>query len=229
MKFILIPRRRSDVSQSTLEKETKHLQELENAVFNEFRKGVRKKIRKHSRSRQTYPYHINTQKSTTPQRKTMSERPKNSKTRSRLRKQIAEDDSDYDDDLPIKNKPSHLNVSDIPVLTTSDFTGMESTSTLTWSKEDVLDEGGRGTPFCSTPDNKQSWMQAAQHKVTFSPSSTELNEPGSLSPKSSMLTQQNLDFELDIIVNIDSGKCVLHLASENDESNDMRYLYSLYK
>lgn len=158
----------------------------------------------------------------------MSERPKSSKTRSRLRKQIAEEDSDYDGELLSKRKPKdRLNTSDIPVfaapnVSTTLHNNMESTSTLTWSKEDVLDERQDGIPFCSTPDYRQSFLQPAQHKVTFSTSATALNESGSFTPKGSMLMQQNLDFKLDVIVNIDSGKCVLHLPSGSDENIDTR-------
>lgn len=217
--YVVVPRRRSDGSQTALDKETRILQELESAVFNEFRKGVRKKIRKHSRSRQNYPYHINTQAATPPQRKSMSERPKGSKTRSRIRKQIAEDDSDNDvEPQPRTRRRNNLNMSDIPVISAPDDS-MESTTTLTWSKETVLDEKYHGEPFCSTPDNKQTTLQPP-HKVTFSSSANELNESGTLGTKPSMLTQQNLDFELDVMVNIDSGKCVLHSPSDSDDNTD---------
>lgn len=218
IKFIFVARRRSDVSQTLFEKETKILQELESAVFNEFRKGVRKKIRRHSRSRQTYPYHINTQAASPPQRKAVSERPKKSKTRSRLRKQIAEEDSDNDGQPQQRTRrKNNLNLSDIPVISAPE--SMESTTTLTWSRENVLDEKHHGAPFSSTPDNKQSSLQP-QHKVKFSSSATELSESGSSTSKTSTLTQQNLDFELDIMVNIDSGKCVFHLTTDDDENTD---------
>lgn len=43
-------RRKADVESYIVEQETRRLQDLESAVFNEFRKDVRKKFRRHSRS-----------------------------------------------------------------------------------------------------------------------------------------------------------------------------------
>lgn len=49
-RYLFSCRRKHDVENYVMEQETRRLQDLESAVFNEFRKDVRKKLRRHSRS-----------------------------------------------------------------------------------------------------------------------------------------------------------------------------------
>jgi hypothetical protein len=224
------------VSHLVVERETKILQELENAVFNEFRKDVRKKLRRHSRGRQSNQHHINTQKSPPRHRKAKSERIKGSRSRTRIRRQIAEDfnESDYDVSEMIdmrstvspksRREDYLLNNTDIPVLPPFNLEDEDQVNVdqeMTELEDRVPDSM---SPLASTSDHRDAPFGPGSQKVTFSTSTYDFQDQNALNQRTSVLPQQNLDFELDVIVNIDSGKCVLHSSNEgeSEDSNDQR-------
>lgn len=235
MILYFVNRRRNDVSHLVLERETKTLQDLENAVFNEFRKDVRKKLRRHSRGRQSSQRHAIPQASPPRRRKAKTERVKGSRSRTRVRRQIVEDfnESDYDvsemvDMSTTYPKSRHdrdyfLNNSDIPVVPSFN---LEDDRQI---KPDLIELEDRTAhdnmpPLVSTPDNKDAAMGPGSPKVTFSTSTNDVQSENSVNQRADVLPQQNLDFELDVIVNIDSGKCVLHSGNDGDgeDANDQR-------
>ena len=73
--------------------------------------------------------------------------------------------------------------------------------------------------FRSTPQREG---EAAGPRVTFDCSETESQDQTVLAQRGAV--QPGLDFELDVAVEIDSGKCVLHPASDGDkeDAGDLR-------
>ena len=221
-----------------LERETKILQDLENAVFNEFRKDVRKKLRKDSRGRQGSHRHAVSQRSPERHRKANSERVKGSRSRTRVRRQVVQDlnDSDFDvsEMIDMSTSVHHktekrdrdylLNNSDIPVVPPFNLEDEQQIKI----EQDLIELEHRTaqhmSPFASTPDSKDAAYGPGSPKVTFSTSTNDVQDENFVSQKADLLPQQNLDFELDVIVNIDSGKCVLHSVNESDseDANDQR-------
>lgn len=237
-----VNRRRNDVSHLVLERETKILQDLENAVFNEFRKDVRKKLRRHSRGRKGSQRHRVSQASPSPQRKAKTERVKGSRSRTRVRRQIVADfnDSDFDVSEMVdmsstfpKNRHDRdyiMNNSDIPVVPPFNLEDEQQIKL----EQDLVELENRTfrdstSPLVSTPDNRDAAVGQGAPKVTFSTSTNDVQDENSVNQRADVLPQQNLDFELDVVVNIDSGKCVLHSVNDGDgeDTNDQRLVVVL--
>ena len=70
-------------------------------------------------------------------------------------------------------------------------------------------------------DKKKDYLSPESNKVTFSQSTTDVrSDRGSIASQRQNLSSSMLDFQLDVVVDIDSGKCVLH--SDKDTDSDFR-------
>ena len=70
------------------------------------------------------------------------------------------------------------------------------------------------SPRVSLADKKQSLP-----RVTFSESTVDVKSASLPSQRQGAATPSMLDFELDVVVDIDSGKCVLHSEAEKEEED----------
>ncbi|XP_048589365.1 transmembrane protein KIAA1109 homolog isoform X3 [Nematostella vectensis] len=233
-------KRQVNVKGWLLEKETKLLQELESAVFNEFRKDVRKKLRRHSRGQSGYANRGETGKKSHDPRRAMSEQVKGSRSRSRLHGRISGDATDAElegsEMVDLSHSRKRLNRK---LNTTDSYMPQQAYDEADASMESSLTrptDALNSTPgphlafteddetvptYRSTPYNKDQTAPVVP-RVTFN--TADVQDQSSESPRPAALPQQNLDFELDVTVDIEGGKCVLHTCdtADKDEATETK-------
>ena len=221
-----------------MEQETRLLQDLESAVFNEFRKDVRKKLRRHSRSgRSGLPKITESERANLHRKKAMSEKIRGSRTRSRVRREASSDPEEVESEMvemgsnsSTPQKSRKYSTSDSPVIICEDDTENAIFGNRSPSLPDVLNVGISASkvtheePLPLRSPSHQDGEGASGHRVTFRTASE--SDCDSVSSQKSVAIQQqqqqqqqqqNLDFELDVAVDIDSGKCVFYPADEGDK------------
>lgn len=243
--FMNLHRRKTDVESSVMERETKRLQDLESAVFNEFRKDVRKRLRRNSRSgRSIHSKVADSDRGKTHGRKAVSEKVRGSRTRSRVRRQVSSDQEDVESEMVemgSPRRPERFSTSDAPLITCEDESENSIFGRYSPSLPDIINVGNSAAksihedtlPLRSMLH--QEGEETGGPRVTFRTPSESDYESGS-SQKSfatqhqsqQQQTQQNLDFELDLAVEIDSGQCVFHPADEGekDDTAESKYVIS---
>lgn len=238
--IFFVRRRRTDVENWLMEKEAKILQNLENAVFNEFRKDVRKRWSRsrHGRARGVHSRRSVSEKSATgtTDRRAHSEHVRGSRIRSRIKPRLHLEENDDENEMVEMGSPLYtekdsfffLNATDVPLGAGADEPDGLANSKRSLSPSasllDALDLPSKPgaaqlsnedmVPLRSTPHHD---IEAAGPRVTFSCNESEVQDQTVISQRNSL--QPNLDFELDVIVEIDSGKCVLHPASDGDKDD----------
>ncbi|XP_022799728.1 uncharacterized protein KIAA1109-like isoform X2 [Stylophora pistillata] len=233
-------RRKTDVASYVMERETKRLQDLESAVFNEFRKDVRKRLRRNSRSgRSTLSKVAESDRGKIHGRKAMSEKVQGSRTRSRVRRQVSSDQEDIESEMvemgstsSSPQRPMRFSTSDAPMITCEDEGENAIFGRHSPSLPDIINVGSNAVKSIheDTPPLRGMLHQEGEEtggpRVTFRTPSESDYESGS-SQKSfttqqqsqQQQTQQNLDFELDVAVEIDSGQCVFYPADEGEKDD----------
>ena len=207
--------RQADAPADQINREVKILQEIETAVSQEFFKDVRKRLRRQSRKppekMQTPSMlrrSLNYKQSISPRafyrRHSSVDRYLETKEMDYLpRKQLKDDDTkrySLDGDivdgsfLEIVDFRSHPDLSDHELEASYESPKKEKKKTL------LSPPGGA--------------------KVTFSDSTYDVRNVTTPSQRQSSSGPSMLDFELDIVVDIDSGKCVLHNDNEKEENEE---------
>lgn len=168
-------------------------------------------------------------------RKVKSEKVRGSRTRSRLRPQVSSDADDLESEMvempptPRKHGTGFLS-GDAPFITCEDESENAIFGARSPSLPDILNVGVKASKLTSDgvsvphPEGEGG----AGPRVTFRTPSESDNE--SVTSQKSTLTQQqpqqqqNLDFQLDVAVDIDSGKCVFYPADdgEKDETTEAK-------
>ena len=136
--FFSFCRRKNTVESYIMEQETRLLQDLESAVFNEFRKDVRKRLRRHSRSgRSGLPKITESDRANLHRKKAMSEKVRGSRTRSRVRREASSDVEEMESEMvemgsnsSTPQKSRRYLTSDAPVIICEDNTGMQFLETV---------------------------------------------------------------------------------------------------
>ena len=220
-----------------MEQETRRLQDLESAVFNEFRKDVRKKLRRHSRSgRAGLPKITESDRAHLHRKKAMSEKIRGSRTRSRVRRQASSDVEEMESEMvemgstsSTPQKSSRHLTSDAPVIICEDNTGNAIFGKRSPSLPDILNVGVNASKVSHedpTPLRSPSHQEGegtSGPRVTFRTASESDYDSGAsqksiaMQQQQQQQQQQNLDFELDVAVVIDSGKCVFYPADEGEK------------
>ena len=216
-----------------MEKEIRRLHDLESAVFNEFRKDVRKRLRRPSRSgRMSLVKKTDSDKHNVVNRKAMSERVRGSRTRTRIRHQPSSDIEEVESEMvemPLL-PPTFAEPAFAASVDESEHAILGHRSP---SLPDVLIVGSKASqPYASTPQEDPLPLRPLASsegetgvgpRVTFRTLSESDYDSGasersvSLQQQQQQQQQQNLDFELDVTVDIDSGKCVLHPSCDNEK------------
>ena len=219
-----------------MEQETRLLQDLESAVFNEFRKDVRKKLRRHSRSgRSGLPKITESDRANLHRKKAMSEKLRGSRTRSRVQRQASSDVEEMESEMVEMGSNSstpqksgrHL-TSDAPVIICEDNTENAIFGKRAPSLPDILNVGISASkvthedPLPLRSPSHQEGEGTSGPRVTFRTASESDYDSGASQKSIAMQQQQqqqqqNLDFELDVAVVIDSGKCVFYPADEGEK------------
>jgi len=217
-----------------MEQETRRLQDLESAVFNEFRKDVRKKLRRHSRSgRSGLPKITESDRANLHRKKVMSEKIRGSRTRSRVRRQASSDVEEMESEMVEMGSNSSTpqkssRQSDGPVIICEDNTGNAIFGKRSPSLPDILNVGisaskaSHEDPLSLPSPSRQEGEGTSGPRVTFRTASESDCDSGASQKSIAMQQQQqqqqqNLDFELDVAVVIDSGKCVFYPADEGEK------------
>lgn len=212
-----IYRRRPEVDLKHLQAETEILQDLESAVFNEFRRDVKRKFEKQSR-RSLFS------RSEIRQRSKFKRVEKNS---SSIRKQLLThqiykrdiDEVDFGDSnemvnlTPLMNRDSpvtsrSLKTSPIGMPHYSQNKELKELQTLSPNLQDAA-----ANPLLSYMKrdslslNEMGQQEHVQQRLTNDRASSSHSQR-------STVVEQDLDFDLDVTVNIESGKCVFHPTNE---------------
>ena len=198
--------------------ETEILQELESAVFNEFRRDVKRKFEKQS---QRSLFSLNERRPSTARRLIKS----SSSFRRKLLRQSSQDTASKDEvDFAESNEMVDLGTNE---------DGSRHSRFLTTVSPD--------TSFCSP--REQLRVLPSREKLSFPvrpkyltmtelPDQMKREQPSyqhtvSFSSQKSTVVQQDLDFDLEVTVNIESGKCVFHPNSDvKIEPTEPRYSVS---
>ncbi len=183
--------------------ETEILQELENAVFNEFRRDVRRKFEKQS---QRSLFTLNERRPSTGRRNLKSSSPFRTKLmKQRSQDRVGKDEVDFADSNEMIDlgatvthgspRPSRL-LTNVPLDTS--FSAPREQMRVISSREKLSPTVKRKyLALVDISDQAQTSRSRNQHSASFS------------SQKSTGV-QQDLDFDLEVTVNIESGKCVFH-------------------
>lgn len=226
-----------------MEKESKILQSLESAVFNEFRRDVRKRLsrpRNNGRSRVGLSRRgASDRHAVMAERKVRSEQVRGSRIRSRVKPRFHTDLNEQDIENEMVEMNSQLpaseenvfflNTTDIPILTgladePDGLAGSKRSLSPSSSLPDVRGALSKPRtddlaaedplPLRSTPYHDN---EVPGPRVTFSCSGGDMQDQSGTSQKN--VLQPNLDFELDVTFEIDSGKCVLHPVGDGDKED----------
>lgn len=166
-----------------------------------------------------------------------SEKVRGSRTRSRLKPQASVDLDDMESEMvEIPSTPRKLAhdffSGDSPMITCEDTSEDAIFGGRSPSLPDILNVGYRADQLAQNADPltmrnipQQDDGAAADHagtgpRVTFRTPSESDSESVTSQKSSNILQQQqqqNLDFELDLTVDIDSGKCVFYPADDGDK------------
>lgn len=224
-----------------MEQETRRLQDLESAVFNEFRKDVRKKLRRHSRSGRP-ALSKESDRANLHRRKAMSEKVRGSRTRSRVKRQTSSDVEEMESEMvemgsnsSTPRKSGRRSTSDAPKIICEDDTENAIFGKRSPSLPDIINVGINASkatheePLPLRSKLHQEGEGTPVPRVTFRTASESDYDSGASQKSVAMQQQQqqpqqNLDFELDLAVIIDSGKCVFYPADdgEKDETADAK-------
>lgn len=200
-------RRQSSIDTKCLKAETEILQELESAVFNEFRRDVKRKFEKQS---QRSLFALNERRPSLTQR---SMKKSHSSFRMKLMKQRSQETSGKDEiDFGKSNEMIDLGTNVAKEGSTpSRFLTTASPDTSYSSPHEQMREmrrrdkspviKQRHLPLVDSSDQVPHPTPKNQHSVSFS-------------SQKSTIVQQDLDFDLEVTVNIESGKCVFHPNNE---------------
>lgn len=215
-----------------MEQETRRLQDLENAVFNEFRKDVRKKLRRHSRSgRPTLSKVTESDRTKMHGRKAMSEKVRGSRTRSRVRRQASSDQEDVENEMVEMGSTTsppriagRFSTIEGPMITCEDDSENAIFKKRSPSLPDIINVGNSASKSIHEDTLQET---GGGPRVTFRTPSESDYESGSSQKSFAMQQvsqqvsqqQQNLDFELDVAVEIDSGHCVFYPADEGEKDD----------
>lgn len=218
-----------------MEQETRRLQDLESAVFNNFRKDVRKKLRRPSRSgRPMLPKIMESDRSHLHRRKAMSEKVRGSRTRSRVRRKASSDLDEMESEMvemgsnsSTPQRSGRRSTSDAPLITCEDDSENAIFGKRSPSLPDLLNVGinvSKSThedPLLLRSSLQQEGECTTGPRVTFRTASESDYDSGasqkSVAMQQQQQQQQNLDFELDVAVDIDSGKCVFYPADDGEK------------
>lgn len=212
-----------------LEAETKILHDLEVAVYNEFRQDVKRKFERHSRGSLFLGSEVRRSS------KLLSVRKKSTSLRKQLlRPNLYPEGNDeidlgnsnemvdlspiVDQGYPTSRSPKIVPVGSATYLHQEDDKEMETFS----PDKDILVKLSPSSKRKSLPPKEIS------QRVKSLPTSTK-SYSSSLSSQRSTVVQQDLDFDLDVTVNIESGKCVFHLTSGTKiDVVEPRFVYCLF-
>ena len=214
--LLFIFRRRQDVDVNDLKAETDILRDLESAVFNEFRRDVKRKLERQShRSLFSVNEAMRSSTSTTGKVK-KSQSTMRSRVLTRNITKDAIDEVDYGESSEMVNL-SPVASHDMIV------------SPRSWkapSFESSFHYPTKGTKLQALSPTVQSSGQLSPNSRRKHSSRRENTQPtpesqpsltsngSSFSSQRSTTVDQDLDFDLDVMVNIESGKCVFHQTNE---------------
>lgn len=196
-------RRQANIDTKSLKTETEILQELESAVFNEFRRDVKRKFEKQS---QRSLFALNERRPSTARRKIKS----SSSFQKRLMKQKSQDRVGKDEvDFADSNEMIDLgtNVTQDGIRPSRLLTTVPLDSSFLSAREQMRVMPPREKLL---PTVKRKYLALVDSSDQVQRQTPTNQRTASFSSQKSTVVQQDLDFDLEVTVNIESGKCVFH-------------------
>lgn len=219
-------RRRPEVDLKHLQAETEILQDLESAVFNEFRRDVKRKFEKQSRRSLFSRSEIS--------RPSKFKRAR--KNSSSIRKQLLSqnipnndiDEVDFGDSnkmvnlTPLMNRDSPVTSRSLKTSTTAIPQEKELKELQTFSPNLQDTVANTLSPYMKRDSLSLKEMGQQEHVQQRLPN----DRASSFYSQRSTVVEQDLDFDLDVTVNIESGKCVFHPTNEAKiDTPESRFVY----
>jgi hypothetical protein len=190
-----------------LKTETEILQELESAVFNEFRRDVKRKFEKQS---QRSLFALNERRPSSGRRAIKS----SSSFRMKLLKQKSYDKAGKDEvDFADSNEMIDLgaNVTQGGSKQSPRLTNVPPDSSISSPREQMRVIPSREK---TSPTAKQKYLTIVDSSDQVQQQTPVNQRTASFSSQRSTVVQQDLDFDLEVTVDIESGKCVFHPNNE---------------
>ena len=217
--------RQTSAADEILSRELRILNDIENAVSVEFRKDVRNRLRGSNRKSGYFDL---------VQSPGFIRRPGRTPTRSPGNKEFARRHSSVERYLETKEHdgylPKYMEASDErsfdfvdgKLIEVAEFRSHPNLSDHELdSKSDTLDKAAKENRL--DVKRKKDYLTPVVTKVTFSDSTFDIrSDRGSVSSQKQQTLPNMLDFQLDVVVDIDSGKCVLYSDKDHEGDSQLR-------
>jgi len=222
--------RQISAADEILSRELRVLHEIENAVSVEFRKDVRNRLRGSNRKSGYFDL--------VHQSPGFLRRPGRTPVKSAASKAFSRRHSSVERYLETKEHdgylPKYMEASDErsfdfvdgKLIEVAEFRSHPNLSDHELdSKSDALDKASKENKL--GVERKRDYLTPVVTKVTFSDSTFDIrSERGSVSSQKQPTLPNMLDFQLDVVVDIDSGKCVLHSDKDHEGDSQLRENHS---
>ncbi len=221
--------RQADAPIDIINREVRLLKEIESALSNEFFKDVRKRLRRHARKPSARLDRLQTPTLI----RNLNEDRGNLLTPKKLGFRRHSSVERYLETKELENMPKQTELADdlkkdkqSLFVDNRDAQGLDY---VDFSSNPELSNSNYDLETKRTPPTE--WKRAPSHntpRVTFSESTADVKMASENSQRSSTSTASMLDFVLDVVVEIDSGKCVLHSEVDKEEEDDSKTYHSRY-